>query len=639
MKFHVSAIQFKTVDQDARIIEGIASTPTPDRIGDSLDPKGAQFTLPMPLLWQHKQDQPIGKVIAAKVTAAGITIRAQISKGIASIDEKWELIKAGLVPGLSVGWIPIDGTRTKDGALKVSKWGWHETSTVTVPMNAETTILAIKAADAASRAESGLRSPSQPPAVAGSRQKAPATMKNYSEQRTATEAELQQKTLDLEALMDLDELTDDQTTERDSLTSEIDRLTARAKSYAALERVSERKAIEITPRRMGEPNGKRTESIIVEEPKLDPGIGFARVVLCKAASQFAAMKGEFLSANAIAKAWYPNSERTQLAVKAAVEPATTTHATWASPLVYNQTIADFVEYLRPKTLIGQFGQGNIPALNRVPFNMRQVTESAAMTANWVGQGLPKPLTKAGYTAATLGPCKVAAITVDTEELLRFANQPGLSAETAMRDGLTRAVVAKIDTSLVNPALAAVSNVNPASLTYGVTPIISSGNTADNLRADILSIFDSMIAANLDPRSFVLMTTPTVALSISLMVNSLGTPEFPNMTINGGTVQGIPVLVSNYLALAGYGNMLVGVVASEINLADDGQVTVDLSREASLEFTDAPTQSGTTGVSLISLWQNNLVAFRAERFINWGLRRSGVVAWVQSVNYGGIGSPF
>jgi HK97 family phage major capsid protein/HK97 family phage prohead protease len=592
----------------------------------------------MPLLWQHKQDQPIGKVIAAKVTAAGITIRAQISKGIASIDEKWELIKAGLVPGLSVGWIPIDGTRTKDGALKVSKWGWHETSTVTVPMQAEATILSIKNADAVARAESGSRLPSKPPAVAGSLTRVPA-MKNYSEQRSATEAELQQKTLDLEALMDLDELTDEQTTERDSLTSEIDRLTSRAKSYAALERVSQQKAIEVIPRRLGEPNGTPKTSITVEEPKLDPGIGFARVVLCKAAAQFAGMKGEFLSAPAIAKAWYPYSERTQLAVKAAVAPATTTDATWASPLVYNQTIADFVEYLRPKTLIGQFGQGNIPGLNRVPFNMRQVTESTAMTANWVGQGLPKPLTKAGYTAATLGPCKVAAITVDTEELLKFANHPGISAETAMRDGLTRAIVAKIDTSLVNPALAAVSNVNPASLTYGVTPIISAGNSADNLRADILSIFDSFIAAGFDARSFVLMTTPTVALSISLMMNSLGQPEFPGLTINGGSLQGIPVLVSNYLALAGYGNMLVGVVASEINLADDGQVTVDLSREASLEFTDAPTQSGTTGVSLISLWQNNLVAFRAERFINWGLRRSGVVAWVQSVNYGGIGSPF
>jgi HK97 family phage prohead protease/HK97 family phage major capsid protein len=637
MHYDVFQIQFKTLDQDARIIEGIASTPTPDRIGDSLDPKGAQYALPMPLLWQHKQDKPIGKVIAAKVTAAGITIRAQISKGVLPyIDEAWQLIKAGLVPGLSVGWIPIDGTRTKDGALKVSKWGWHETSTVTVPMNADTTILSIKNADAALRAESGTRAPSKPPAVAGSPKRVPA-MKNYSEQRSATEAELQQKTLDLEALMDLDELTDEQTAERDSLTSEIDRLTSRAKSYAALERVSAQKATEVVPRRMGEPTPK--PAITVDEPALPPGIGFARVVLCKAASQYAGMRGEFLSADKVAKAWYPHSERTQLAVKAAVEPATTTHATWAGPLVYNQTIADFVEYLRPKTLIGQFGQGNIPSLNRVPFNMRQVTESAAMTANWVGQGLPKPLTKGGYTAATLGPCKVAAITVDTEELLKFANHPGLSAETAMRDGLTKAIVAKIDTSLVLPTLAAVSGVNPASLTNGVTPIISAGNTADNLRADVLSIFDSMIAANFDPRAFVLMTTPTVALSISLMVNSLGTPEFPNMTINGGSLQGIPVLVSNYLALAGYGNMLIGVVASEINLADDGQVAVDLSREASLEFSDAPTQSGTTGVSLISLWQNNLVAFRAERAINWGLRRSGVVAWVQSVNYGGIGSPF
>jgi hypothetical protein len=99
-----------------------------------------------------------------------------------------------------------------------------------------------------------------------------------------------------------------------------------------------------------------------------------------------------------------------------------------------------------------------------------------------------------------------------------------------------------------------------------------------------------------------------------------------------------VLVSNYAAQAGYGNLVVAVVASEINLADDGQVTVDMSREASLEMNDAPTQSGTTGVSLVSLWQDNLVAFRAERYINWGLRRSGVVAALQSVNWGGVGSP-
>jgi hypothetical protein len=41
---------------------------------------------------------------------------------------------------------------------------------------------------------------------------------------------------------------------------------------------------------------------------------------------------------------------------------------------------------------------------------------------------------------------------------------------------------------------------------------------------------------------------------------------------------------------------------------------------------------------VSLWQDNLVAFRAERFINWGLRRAGVVAAIQSVNWGGVASP-
>ena len=66
--------------------------------------------------------------------------------------------------------------------------------------------------------------------------------------------------------------------------------------------------------------------------------------------------------------------------------------------------------------------------------------------------------------------------------------------------------------------------------------------------------------------------------------------------------------------------------------------VDLSREASLELSDSPTQSGTTGVSLVSLWQDNLVALRAERYITWGLRLSGVVAFIQSVNWGEAGSP-
>jgi HK97 family phage prohead protease/HK97 family phage major capsid protein len=642
--YTVYAIQYKTVDADQRIIEGIASTPAPDRLGDVMIPAGARFTLPMPLLWQHDLNKPIGQVLSATVTAAGIKIRAQIAKGIQFIeDQAWPMIKAGLVPGLSIGYKPIEAEPIKGTyGLTVKTWDWFETSTVTVPANVKTTITAIKSADQAIRAESGR--PPVPSAVAGSARKDHAM--TYSERIAGLEAERSQKRTSLEALLEKDTLTDEERTERDSLTTELEGIGATVKSYRALEASQALEAAPVAPRAWGGTSAPAGSSnpITVEEPKLKPGIAFAQVMLCKCASQFAVMQGNGLSAVQVAKQWYPHRPSVQMAVKAAVAPALTSDATWAGTLVYAQTIADFVEYLRPKTVIGQFGTGNIPSLNRVPFNMRQVKETAAMTGYWVGEAKPKPVTLGGYSTNTLGFAKVAAITIDSEELLRFSNHPTISAEEAMRNGLTRALVAKIDTSLIDPSFAAVANVNPASLTNGLSLGSSAGNTADDVRADVLALLAGVGAIglgttdNIDPRGVVLVMPPGVALAASLMRTTVGGTEFPDITINGGSLQGIPVLVSNYAAIAGYGNLVIAIVAPEINLADDGGVTVDMSREASLEMSSTPTQSGTTGVSLVSLWQDNLVAFRAERFINWGLRRPGVVAAIQSVNWGGVASP-
>ncbi len=642
-------LEIKAVDAEQRIIEGIASTSAPDRGGDVMVPSGAKYKLPMPLLWQHQPGKPIGQVIAVTATAIGLKIRAQIAKGIKFVDdEAWPLIKAGLVPGLSIGWMPIKATPIPGTfGQKVTEWDWFETSTVTVPLNSGTTITAIKSADDRAWAESGRRSGVVPPAVAGNISTRKDQIMTHSERIAGLTAERTGKQESLEALLLKDALNDEETIERDSLTSELERIGATIKSYRALEALTADQAIQVAARRSPaiEPGNPRAPLITVEEPKLPPGVAFARMTLCKCAAQFSAIRrGNPISAAHIAREWYPSSERTQLAVKAAVGPAVSTDATWAGSLIYNQTIADFVTYLQPRTIIGQFGQNGIPSMNRVPFNMRQLVETAAMTANWTGEAKPKPVTKGGYTAQTLGATKIAAITIDSDEILRFSNHPTISAETAMRDGLTRAIVKKIDMSLVDPTLAASSGVNPASLTNLVTPGSSAGNTADDVRADILALYAAVGAVglgttdNIDPREVVLIMPPGVALAASLMRTSVGAVEFPTISLNGGTIQGIPVVVSNYAALAGYGNIVIAVVANEINLADDGQVTVDMSTEASLEMSDAPTQSGTTGVSLVSLWQNDLVAFRAERYINWGKRRAGVVAWLQSVNWGGVASP-
>lgn len=73
-----SILEVKAIQdgEDFVTVEGIASTPTTDRMGDVVEPLGAQFKTPMPLLWQHEHDKPVGHVTFAKPTKAGIPFKA-----------------------------------------------------------------------------------------------------------------------------------------------------------------------------------------------------------------------------------------------------------------------------------------------------------------------------------------------------------------------------------------------------------------------------------------------------------------------------------------------------------------------------------------------------------------------------------
>jgi HK97 family phage prohead protease len=149
-----SILEVKSVSEDSRVIRGIASTPTTDRAGDIVEPKGAKFKLPFPLLNQHNHDQPIGHVTSAKVTDKGIEIEASIAKdtGLDYVDRAWAQIKAGLVRGLSIGFRamkaePVDAEKPWKG-IRFKEWELFELSAVTIPCNAECNISAVKKYDA-----------------------------------------------------------------------------------------------------------------------------------------------------------------------------------------------------------------------------------------------------------------------------------------------------------------------------------------------------------------------------------------------------------------------------------------------------------------------------------------------------------
>lgn len=149
--YSVLKVKSVTDDDGSRIITGIASTPKQDRDNDIMEMVGAKFALPMPLLWQHNHNQPIGEVTDATVTDDGIEITAKIvtieEDGAlkSRIDEAWQSIKSGLVKGLSIGFRILEYNYLEDSyGLHIKEWEWYELSAVTVPANPDGKITSVK---------------------------------------------------------------------------------------------------------------------------------------------------------------------------------------------------------------------------------------------------------------------------------------------------------------------------------------------------------------------------------------------------------------------------------------------------------------------------------------------------------------
>jgi HK97 family phage major capsid protein len=369
--------------------------------------------------------------------------------------------------------------------------------------------------------------------------------------------------------------------------------------------------------------GHRIE--VKTQPKLKPGVEFARIAKVRAAAKL-----DNERALDVAERMYGENSNVFGFYKAAVQPGTTASGNWAAALVSDESgpVADFAEYLRPMSILGKFGTGNIPSLRNVPFRQRLISQTGGGAAYWTGEAKPKGLTSFNFTSTTLEPLKVATIAVLSEENIRDSSP---ASDLIVRDQLAAAVTARIDQDFIDPANNGSANVKPASITYGAQAIAAETfSDADDVRTDVRSVMQYFINANNPPSSGVWIMSSGNALALSLLMNGLGQAEFPGISLSGGTFAGLPVITSEYI-----GSNVLLVNASDIYLGDEGGVTVDMSTEASLEMlTDTFTQNPPTGASLVSLWQNNLVGLRAERTLNWARRRESAVTYLTNVAWGG-----
>lgn len=154
-----SILTVKAVQDDERVITGVATTPTPDRVGDIVESLGVSFKNPLPLLHQHDHSRPVGHVVFDKPTKDGITFTAKLPRIDEAgplkdrVDLAWSEVKSGLIRAVSIGFRALeDGVEfMKGGGVRFKKTEVLELSLVTVPANADAVITAVKSIDAEAR--------------------------------------------------------------------------------------------------------------------------------------------------------------------------------------------------------------------------------------------------------------------------------------------------------------------------------------------------------------------------------------------------------------------------------------------------------------------------------------------------------
>lgn len=657
MSRHLSAqraysfLEVKSISEDKRVIRGIATTPTPDRVGDIVEPLGVKFTNPMPFLWQHKHDKPIGTVKFDTPTANGITFEAELpiidEPGALKdrVDEAWQSIKLGLVRAVSIGFRAIEYAFLDNDGIRFTKSEVFELSAVTIPAQADAVMTSIKNMDAEAIAliksfDKGLPAAlgksapeAKPIPGAAGRTTKPVIlnptkgtdMKTIAEQIAALEASRNAKSARMGEVMQksIDEGRSTDAAEQeefDTLEGELAAIDGDLKRLRTLEKAQAATAKPVIANQIisGEKAAALRSGVSIAPVELEKGIRFARYAKCIA---IATKTNQ--SINSVAETLYGKTDPEFIEItKAAVSAMTTTNT---DALVGNiGGFADFVEFLTPRTIIGRFGTGTIPSLAKIPFRTPIIGEITQADAQWVGEAKAKPLTRTTYGRTKLDPLKVASIAVQTMELIRDSSP---SSDILIRNALATALTRRLDLTFLDPTVAAITGVRPGSILNGVAPITASTATgADGVREDAQSIMAAFVTANNPLTSGVWIMSGLTALKIMGMLNPLGQREFPGVSLQGGTFFDLPVIVSNYV-----GDYLSLVNAEDIHYGDEGGIEIAMSTEASLEMDSEPTGDSDTPTpaELVSMFQTNSVAFRAERTMNWSRRRPSAVAWVNN----------
>lgn len=251
------------------------------------------------------------------------------------------------------------------------------------------------------------------------------------------------------------------------------------------------------------------------------------------------------------------------------------------------------------------------ALRRVPALTRLYVNAQGVVAATVAEGAPIPVLRGNWAAITLTLLKRAGIVVLTDELVDSATP---TASAALTSDLAEAVAESENRAFISPD-------ESGSVFDGAPSFAGTGSTITAIDADLLALVD-LVPGAFRPGAAFAMTKQT-ATFLSLVRGSGGCRAYPDITPQGGFLQGLPVLVTSACEQTGSPpTRIIGLISpSEIFWADSGNVQLSTSKSAALQMLDDPTNDALAGTAttMVPMFQANATAFKAIRESNWYAR--------------------
>lgn len=633
-------------------IKGIASSPTVDRMGDRVNPMGAKFKTPLPLLLYHDSKSPVGQVRLAKPTKTGIPFEATIpivkEPGVVQdrTNEAIHSLQYDLIGCCSIGFNPdLDSLKRTDTGYDIESWEWLELSLVPIPAQPDAVITGIKSFDTALRAASGQRSSgSTSPGASGntaasrgnSSNRSPKgndmkTLTQLREERTTKAARLNELAEMLKA--DDHTVTAEEEEEFDILETEIKSLDTDIRvARATAVNASTAKGVDGTGSAAAARSRINTGGGMSFTRNADPddkfkGQGFVRSLIAKAASFHARKHGGNLSVSDFAaQRWGKSNPQMIQWIKAnEITGGGTGSGEWGAELVGidNRYNGDFVDFLYAMTVFDRLG------LRPAPKNVSVKGQDGAAVGYWTGESKGIPVSKPDFSTVDLTMLKAAGIVVASKELLADSDP---AAEMLIRDSLVEAIAQRIDTTFLS-VTAASAGVSPAGILNGVTALHTSGTDEAAVRSMIKALYSQFITDK-NASDLKLVMSPGMAKAIGLIVNALGQTSFPGLGAKGGVLLDDPVITgdnvdpSTVLLIKPRDIWLIGDSGVDVSMSDSAMIE---QNSAPLGATDTPTAAS---VTLTSMFQEDSVAIKVVRRLNYKKRRANAVAYVDDADFDG-----